>query len=366
MPDLRADLALDMATGGWVASIFNLTSLTLALVLGAFADRIGRWRACQAGLALLALGSTLGAFCETSGSLMLSRLLEGFGFTIVVVSAPSIIAQATAPSDRRGALSIWSCYMPSAIALAMVIAPAVIGDFGWRGLWLALSSATLICLALMIRVQERPPESRASGGSFGANLARTARLPGPWLLAACFAFYAFQWVSLMIWLPSFLIEEFALGSAAAALLSALVVAMNVPGNLLGGWLLQRGAARWRLIVAASLAMGLAELGIFADALPVALRYGLCLAFSGFGGLLPTAVLSGAPVFAPTPAQIGTVNGILVQGSNLGHLLGPPALGAVVQASGDWQATAWLMLAAATITALLALLVRRVERQRPLS
>jgi hypothetical protein len=58
-----------------------------------------------------------------------------------------------------------------------------------------------------------------------------------------------------------------------------MVAVNVPGNLIGGWLLQRGFPRPLLIGSAPAVMGLCCLGIYAPSLPFWSRYLACLAFS---------------------------------------------------------------------------------------
>ena len=195
------------------------------------------------------------------------------------------------------------------------------------------------------------------------NLSITLSEKGPWLLGACFALYTIPWLALMVWLPSFMIEQRGLDAAVAAALTALVVAMNVPGNLLAGVLLHRGASHWALIVVAAVTIGASSVGIFSDSLPDVARYGLCLLFSGVGGMLPTAVLSGTPIFAPTPRLVGTTTGVLMQGSNTGQVIGPPTLALVVESTGRWDSAVWLMLAACAICIGVALALRPVERRK---
>ncbi|MCP5366448.1 MAG: MFS transporter [Hyphomicrobiales bacterium] len=365
LPAVRAELGLGLVAGGWVVSVFSATAMALGIFAGTVADRVGHWRLAQVGLVLLGLGGCAGALATGPASLLASRLCEGVGFVAIVVSAPGLIVAATDARSRRLALSFWGCYMPTGSALTMVLAPLLLDAAGWRALW-AVVGALALAWAGVYRLAARraPAHTRALGPSrsLAGNMAASMGKAGPWLISLCFGAYTAQWVSLMVWLPSFLVEQRGAGTAAAGLLTAGVVFANVPGNLAAGWLLGRGVARWVLVLAASAAMGFSAAGIFADGLPDATRYALCLVFSGLGGLLPASVLSSVPVFAPTPGQVGTVNGMLIQGSNVGQFFGPPAAAAVVAASGRWEDLVTFMAAMAAAAAVMAVLIGAAERR----
>ena len=42
----------------------------------------------------------------------------------------------------------------------------------------------------------------------------------------------------------------------------------------------------------------------------------------FGGMIPAAAVGSVAVYTPTPSQIGTMNGLMVMGTNAGMLFGP--------------------------------------------
>jgi hypothetical protein len=148
----------------------------------------------------------------------------------------------------------------------------------------------------------------------------------------------------MVWLPTFVVEQRGGSVGLAALLTLVAVAINFPGNLLGGWLLSRGLGWARLIALGALAIVLCGPPIYLDLLPDAVRYGLCLVYSFVSGLVPAGVLGGAPYFSPGARQIGTTNGLIIQGSHLGQFLGPPAVAVAVSFTGGWQAGAWVFVA----------------------
>ena len=183
-------------------------------------------------------------------------------------------------------------------------------------------------------------------------------------MALLFACYVAQWTSIMVWLPTFLAEHGA-STAVAASATALMVLVNAPGNLAGGWLLTRGVPRGRLVIAASVIAALCEIGMLMPVVPGALRYGLVLGFSACAGVIPASIFAGLPVHAPSSQHIATGNGMVLQFSNLGQFFGPLAIAWIASRYGGWEATLWAMLAfaaaGATCGAALLVIEHRMKR-----
>jgi MFS family permease len=358
---VRAELGAGLVAAGWVLSLFNLISATGGVAAGFAADRVGARRLILTGLAALALGSLSGGLAGTAELLLLARTLEGLGFLAITVAVPSIVVGATGPAEQRLALGIWSSYMPAGVALMMFAAPALLAALGWRGVWFANALLAAAYLALFAWQTRRLAPIRTAARSWAA-LGRTLARPGPWLLALSFSFYTIQWFGLASWLPTLLTEEMGYSLAAAAFWTAAVVAANVVGNLVSGVLLTRGAVRWVVLLAVTVVMGLTGAGVFLEGVPAPLKLVLGFVFSGFGGLLPGTLLAGVPLHSASADSIGATNGFIVQGANMGTLLGAPIIATLVAAAGTWQATAWVMLAAGAGGAATAWLIGRVERR----
>jgi MFS family permease len=358
LPALRADLGIGLAAAGWVLAIFNLIGVAAGMAIGGLVGRWGDRRTVLAGLALLAAASLAGAAAPDIAILLATRFVEGMGFLMVIVAAPSLIMRLTRPDDLKLALGAWGAYMPAGQAIMVLAAPLLLVPFGWRGLWIANTILLVLFAILLARVTSGLPRSPTRpASSLWRDLRDTVTAPGPLLLAAIFGSYSMQYLAVMGFLPTVLIEHEGLGTAAAGALAALAMAMNGVGNVAAGLLLQRGVRRWQLIAAASLAMGAASLGIFAAELPVAVSYVLYLAFAGFGGMLPASVFNAVPSHAPSRHLVPTTNGLLVQGSNLGQVIGPPTVGALAAAIG-WHWAPLLIVPAALSAALLSLVLRR--------
>lgn len=365
LPAVRVDLAAGMVTAGWISSLAYLFGASMGALFGHAGDRLGGRRMVLCGLALLALGGGLGATATSAAWLLASRAIESAGFMMVVVMGPRLILAATRPEDRPAAFGLWGCYMPTGMALATLAAPLLADNGGWRLLWsVGAVFALLWLLAVWRAVPADPPRPAASPGR--GSRPRFASLftrPGPVLLGAIFGVYAMQWNALMAWMPSFLIETKGTGPALAAVLTAAVIAANVPGNLVCGWLMRRGVSRPPLIVLALLAMALCGVGIFAPAVPDAARLPLALLFSLIGGLVPAASLASVADHAPSPEQVSATNGVVMQGSNLGSVAGAPLLAAAVTAFGGWDQAYGMMLVCGVLGSAAAWGLQREERRR---
>lgn len=365
LPTVRDQLGLTLVDAGWVMSVFSTLGGCCALFFGGASARIGQLRLALLGLVAMGVGAVVGAGAGSYEALLISRVLEGSGFIAVVVTLPALIMRSTAAADARLALGLWSTYLPFGSSVVMIAAPFALPSLGWRGLWLVLAAGALACAAVLYRLRRRfvaPLPAHGAAARTGVMLG-TLRRPALWCLAAAFFTYTLQWFTLMVWLPSFLVDHRGLSASLAGALTAAVVAANVPGNVLGGWLVHRHVDRGILIVATSLFMLGCGVGIFDERLPDALRYALCLAFTVVGGILPAAAFSGIATHAPSPHHLGAANGLLVQGSNLGQLVGPPLVAAAVTGGGGWGAATAVMSLAATAGVLAGLYLVAIERVR---
>jgi len=361
IPLLREEFRLSLVAAGWVNSTFNTLAVTTAVFFGALAARLGALRCCAAGLVALALGGLFGAAATGEAMLFASRIVEGAGFIAIAVSAPTLIVTASAPRQRNLTLGLWSIYLPFGASLTMLASPVLLGFIGWRGFWLVIVLITLVCTAALWRSRRAYGAARRGAAHTLADVICALRQPGPWWLALAFGCYTLMFYAVMVWLPTFLVQERGASVTAAALLTAAVVGVNVGGNLLGSWLVHRAAPRGHVISLTFLVMAACACGIFASALPDSLRSILCMVFMFTGGTIPAAVLSGSQVYARDASQISSIQGLIVQVAQLGPFLGPPLIAAVVADTHDWGAALWVLLAAAALGTLFGQLAARTER-----
>ena len=363
LPLLQRELELTLFASSWLVSMFNLIGLALAMTFGLAADRIGAYRLCLLGLAGLALGGLVGAAAGSSAALLASRVVEGAGFVAVAVSAPALIAAATTPGERGLALGIWSSYMPFGTSLALALSPFLLAHVGWRGEWTAIAILTVAGMLWVARRGRQYHGVKGGARRSFADIRAALAQPVPWLLGVTFAAYTMQFYIVAVWLPTYLVTVRGVGLTESSLLTAIVVAANIIGNFYGGRLLHRHVPRGRMIIGGFLAIGIATAGIFAPFLADGGRLAATIAYSAVAGVIPAAVLSASVRYARSPAEAGTIQGLIVQISNFGTFLGPPLSAAVVTWTGRWE-SAFFVLAACTVVGLvLGAVILRHERRR---
>jgi DHA1 family inner membrane transport protein len=356
VPQLRADFGIDLSMVGWLMAMFSLLGVAGAVPVGAWVARAGDRRLVLAGLLAIAAGSTAGASANSVAMLLAGRIVEGLGFVLITIAGPSVLQRMVAPGGKDLAFAIWSCFMPTGIAIALFSGSLL---DGWRGFWLANAAlAALLALLLLLGVSRGAASAApVSWHSMARDAAATAKAGAPALIATSFVIYSLQFFALFSFLPVLLIERMGVGMAAAGSLSAVACCVNVAGNLAAGVLLKRGVARWLLAAVASALMGLSAIGIFLPVLGALPAFLLCLAFSGAGGLLPATLIGTSPIVAPSARLVPMSMGLLMLGSNLGQMIGPVIVGGAVDSMG-WQAAAVIVALAGAMGVLLALGLRR--------
>ena len=215
----------------------------------------------------------------------------------------------------------------------------------WHAYWWCAGAAALLALACVALLA--PPS--AAGASLSWRGLRqdtidTLGTAGPVLLSLTFMLYSLMFFALFSFLPVLLMERLGLSLAQAGLYSAIATVANVIGNLGAGMLLARGWRRSTLIAIACASMALIALLIFRSGAPAMTIFLLCVAFSAVGGLIPATLLGSAPLLAPRPALAAASVGLVMQGSNLGQVIGPVTVGAVIDRHG-WPSAAWVVVAA---------------------
>jgi MFS family permease len=361
LPMVRAELGLSLLQGGWLFSIISATTALTGFLAGSVADGIGMRRTLLVGLVVIAITSAGGAVTDQFEPALLLRFCEGLGVLAVVSAAPTLIIGLTTPAQRSLALAAWPVYMPLGAAVAATFGGWGVALIGWRGIWWAMAALSLlsaVAVARWIGAAVTPPAIPAR--ELTHHLWATLRNPAVLILGGVMLAFTAVYGPFIAWLPTYLVEQQGFGADRAGAIAGGVVLMNIGGNLGTGWLLARSLRHWQILALAGTVMLIAIVLLFAPAAPDPLRLFGALLLTGFSGLVPGAVYTAIPLYARDALKVGAINGLIIQGAQLGHVVGPPVIAWLVsRADGDWSVGFGYYLALSAGIILLALALRRL-------
>jgi len=364
LPAIQAEFQISSAMAGTLAAMFSIIGAVFGAVTGSYSDRIPARYTVKVGMVALIAEGVIGALATNVEMILSAHFIGGFGLIAVTVTLPRMIRQFTSEEDRRVGLGLWGTFMPTGIVIAMLISLAVKPDGDWRTVWLIIAAIQVVYLLIFYSVFRQPLRHGAvEVNHTGANpLAIAARLPAAWLLGLTFICYTIQWFTVMIWLPTLFLDILGVSLDWATLGAAAVIAANILGNILGTLYLKYFHRRVFLIMGVFISTFALMYATFEIAETGTTKLALMFLFSMAGGAIPPALLEGASAMAPKPTLIGTMSGFTIQGSNLGAVIGPPAMGLFHDISGSWSAMWQLSLIASSIGIVMAYGLYRIEHK----
>ncbi len=175
LPVIGRDLHASVAGLQWIIDGYVLVLACLLMLSGATADRVGRRRVFQVGLAVFTAGSGLCSLAPGLGWLVAFRMVQAVGGSMLNPVAMSIITNTfTDRAERAKAIGVWGGVWGLSLALGPVLGGLLVDAVGWRGVFWINIPVGIAAIALTARFV---PESRAP-------VARRPDLAGQALLVA--------------------------------------------------------------------------------------------------------------------------------------------------------------------------------------
>ena len=159
LPSIGRELHTSISGLQWTVDAYTLVLASLLMLSGSMADRFGRRRVFEIGLVLFTLGSLLCSLAPSQGWLIVFRMLQAIGGSMLNPVAMSIIRNVfTDARERAQAIGMWGATFGISLALGPVVGGALVQSVGWRSIFWINVPVGLIALVFTIRFV---PESRA-------------------------------------------------------------------------------------------------------------------------------------------------------------------------------------------------------------
>ena len=159
LPSIGRDFRAPVSGLQWTIDAYLLVIASLLMLSGSTADRVGRRRVFQVGLAVFTLGSLACSLAPGLGWLIAFRALQAVGGSMLNPVAMAIVTNTfTDPAERARAIGMWGSVFGLSLALGPIVGGALVDSVGWRGVFwvnIPVGVAAIILTALFV------PESRA-------------------------------------------------------------------------------------------------------------------------------------------------------------------------------------------------------------
>ncbi|MFI8170756.1 MFS transporter [Streptomyces sp. NPDC085931] len=159
LPSMQQDLHASTSGLQWTIDAYTLVLASLLMLAGSTADRIGRKRVFMAGLVVFTLGSVLCSLAPNLQALVVFRMMQAVGGSMLNPVAMSIITNTfTDPRERARAIGAWGAVVGISMAAGPLVGGLLVESVGWRSIFWINLPVGLAALLLTLRFV---PESRA-------------------------------------------------------------------------------------------------------------------------------------------------------------------------------------------------------------
>jgi predicted MFS family arabinose efflux permease len=360
MPLLISAFGVSRGSAGLLMSIFAVAGISLAIPASLILDRLRGRTTGTIAVCFIALGSGLGALSTNFGLMLISRLLEGIGLTLMAVVAPMVIAYRFGHRKRSMALGILNVWFPLASTIALLSAPFVAQQWGWQTVWWCGTLYAVIAGILYFLFIKPLPRGQVGGTVAKKRKSSEARSAffnwDVWLMGLAFCCFSIEYGAFITWTPTFLYTVRGTSLAHASLLMSFVPIFGLISAPLAGWFVGRILHR-RLMCAIAMTL-FAALLPWASVLEVQYLIPLMAAIGFVSSTIPTVIMSLVADLSLKGKATSLPQAVAYIGQSTGILIGPTAFGTLVDLLGGWSIAYWLLLPVGLVGAVAALLLRR--------
>ena len=140
----------------WVLDGYFVVIAALLVPAGGLADRFGRKRIFQVGIASFTLSSVLCAVAPTLELLIAARVLQGIGAALIAPASLALVLDQFPPERRATGVGIWGAAAAAAAATGPTLGGALVEASDWRLIFLVNLPLGAAILIAGRRLRERP------------------------------------------------------------------------------------------------------------------------------------------------------------------------------------------------------------------
>jgi len=151
LPSIQKAFSADAVLLSWIATSFLLSTAVFLVPFGKIADIYGYILIYRWGMIIFTAVSLISAFSPNIQILILLRVLQGIGGSMILTTGMALLTTTYPPQERGKVLGI----TVSAVYIGLSMGPFIGGfltqNFGWRSIFICIVPLGLIALFLIFR-----------------------------------------------------------------------------------------------------------------------------------------------------------------------------------------------------------------------
>ena len=310
---------------GLLVSAVGVMGIFFGVIAGIIVTRLTLRRALLGGLILGGVLSLYQASMPSLPLFILSRVIEGASHLLIVVAAPTLIAQASSVKARGFTLTLWGSFFGVSFTLLILLGLPLVDRFGLNSLFVAHGAYMLLFAVGLgpVLARDEPVATRLTLASVLSRHVEIYTSPRKNAAGLGWLFYTFCFVTTVTFLPEFLREDLRTAVSAAMPLISIVASLTLGVAVLSFMSAVR-TVQIAFVYSAFCALALI-------ALPGAA--GLALAFMVGLGIIQGASFAVVPELNESLEDRAQGNGAMAQTGNIGNSLGTPVIAALLLGAG---------------------------------
>lgn len=169
-PAIRDGLDTDYNSVIWVTSAYLLAYAVPLLITGRLGDRFGPKNVYLVGLALFTLASLWCGLTGTVETLIIARVVQGLGASMMTPQTMSVITRTFAPANRGQAMALWGATAGVATLVGPILGGVLIDGPGWEWIFFINVPVGIVAFVLAWRIVPQLPTHSHSFDLVGVAL----------------------------------------------------------------------------------------------------------------------------------------------------------------------------------------------------
>lgn len=366
--DVAAMLNVDMTKAAMLMSLFTVAGIILSIPGAAVMARTGTKNMLLILMGTLIFGNVLGAVTNSFAVVMLSRIVEGVSYALIITVGIDMINKWFTGATVGTATGIYNTFAAAANFIGMNASVALYKSTGnLKTLWWSIAILAAVCFVLVLLFVQVPKTENAAGGTDdGGTLGEAVKNPA--LLVTCLSMLCLAFVLFgFITCNASLFQAYGIDQQASAFYASLNGLIGIPTCIISGIVIGKSGKPFTVaIIGAVLCAIICFFMPHLGSSPAAyILYALATGIVP-GGMIMTSMFIFTPQMAKRPQLIGLSMGLLNTLYYIGVFFSTPVITALAgdnSSPANWTAPSLLMTGACVVVLICSVVGQNLDKKQ---